>query len=668
VQGEYIGEEDGRAADRYIPFGATVDGISGVFTYDYWGHSHAWRKLSGWENLAYLFQMQIDNALGLGLDDPFFYPVGELDRWRLAMSINETDYFRKGTEGRGGTGTHFANEYWFHDQWHYLRVQIRAGWEKNGGIHPPIIPLLFYTKTMAAKTVDNVTYPVHDFFDAGTLVASKIPTDFANSWTYDGHSVLDLAFQNDDESIAILEKAGWHPGLITLLTTIAMSGFFHLEHPKYAPGCDPATSAPGACLFRDPDEPCMDYCNQDCGKYGMPKDCFAWCKANICNDDQKWDANQVLSIVGKNVDSTGKAVKWDILDRMGAINDCFFKWANQGMDPNLKEQVWRMWDAEDGTGLKQYFDRNRWLDRLLWLNEQIKHIPVTQAPTAEPIPALFTACDAAPYDMCKNQAKRDPVNTKMFLTWDGQQHAVTSACNNIPFCYSGVITPQLQGTKYKLDLYAADGTGKCGSHLSTLYKDPASKNPQFPCTEWDPAPSKVAHQHVAMYMLYENGVTDAPTTAAPVPTPDTPAPTTNSTAAPTTAAPTTAGTDAYVSVNVVDLTPNPYNAADFIADLAATFNESSDCFMITDTKIEKDGASLVLMLMANSCKEDSAVDYATRLMKERNLTNSRYEIKDGAPWSPSPVVPATSSPTNAGAQAALPHLTVLIGLYIALML
>ncbi len=36
----------------------------------------------------------------------------------------------------------------------------------------------------AAKTVDGVTYPVHDFFDAGTLVASKIPTDFANSWTY----------------------------------------------------------------------------------------------------------------------------------------------------------------------------------------------------------------------------------------------------------------------------------------------------------------------------------------------------------------------------------------------------------------------------------------------------------------------------------------------------
>jgi hypothetical protein len=139
------------------------------------------------------------------------------------------------------------------------------------------------------------------------------------------------------------------------------------------------------------------------------------------------------------------------------------------------------------------------------------------------------------------------------------------------------------------------------------------------CTEWDPAPSKVAHQHVAMYMLYENAPTSAPpTTAAPVPTPDTPAPTSsNSTAAPTT------GTDAYVSVNVVDLTANPYKADEFIADLAATFNESSDCFMITDTKIEKDGASLVLMLMANLCKEHSAVDYATRLMTERNLTNSR---------------------------------------------
>ena len=65
------------------------------------------------------------------------------------------------------------------------------------------------------------------------LVAHKMPTAFAEQWRYDGKSVLDLAFQNDDAAYATLEKAGWHPGLITLLSTIAMSGFFHLEHPKY---------------------------------------------------------------------------------------------------------------------------------------------------------------------------------------------------------------------------------------------------------------------------------------------------------------------------------------------------------------------------------------------------------------------------------------------------
>jgi hypothetical protein len=37
-------------------------------------------------------------------------------------------------------------------------------------------------------------------------------------------------------------------------------------------------------------------------------------------------------------------------------------------------------------------------------------------------------------------------------------------------------------------LYAADGTGKCGSHLTTLYKDPASKNPQFPVRACLPHP------------------------------------------------------------------------------------------------------------------------------------------------------------------------------------
>ena len=42
------------------------------------------------------------------------------------------------------------------------------------------------------------------------------------------------------------------------------------------------------------------------------------------------------------------------------------------------------------------------------------------------------------------QAKRDTVNTKMFLAWDGQQHTAASGCNNILFCYSGVITPQVR--------------------------------------------------------------------------------------------------------------------------------------------------------------------------------------------------------------------------------
>jgi hypothetical protein len=62
------------------------------------------------------------------------------------------------------------------------------------------------------------------------------------------------------------------------------------------------------------------------------------------------------------------------------------------------------------------------------------------------------------------QAKRDPVNTKMFLTWDGQQHAVTSACNNIPFCYSGVVTPQVP-VAASVDCDREDGTCRKRSAL-----------------------------------------------------------------------------------------------------------------------------------------------------------------------------------------------------------
>ena len=63
-----------------------------------------------------------------------------------------------------------------HDQWHYLRVQIRAAWEKNGAIHPPVLPLLFYTKTMAGSD----KYPIHDIYDPKALVADKMPTAFSD--------------------------------------------------------------------------------------------------------------------------------------------------------------------------------------------------------------------------------------------------------------------------------------------------------------------------------------------------------------------------------------------------------------------------------------------------------------------------------------------------------
>ena len=220
--------------------------------------------MSGWENLACLFQVQINDALGVvGEDDPLFmHSEAPLDRWNFAMNITKDQYFAKGAPGRDGTihtgGVHAG--YWHHDQWHYLRVQIRAAWEKNGAIHPPVLPLLFYTKTMAGSD----KYPIHDIFDPKKLVTDKMPTEFSNDWKYEGQTVLELAFQNDDDAYAIFERAGWHPGMITLITTIAMSGFFHLEHPKYAPGCIPEVGKDDQkCIMKDPDQPCMDYCIQD---------------------------------------------------------------------------------------------------------------------------------------------------------------------------------------------------------------------------------------------------------------------------------------------------------------------------------------------------------------------------------------------------------------------
>ena len=53
---------------------------------------------------------------------------------------------------------------------------IRAAWEKNGAIHPPVLPLLFYTKTMAGSD----KYPIHDIYDPKALVADKMPTAFSD--------------------------------------------------------------------------------------------------------------------------------------------------------------------------------------------------------------------------------------------------------------------------------------------------------------------------------------------------------------------------------------------------------------------------------------------------------------------------------------------------------
>ena len=59
-------------------------------------------------------------------------------------------------------------------------------------------------------------------------------------------------------------------------------------------------------------------------------------------------------VIGRNEALDGEPVKWDILDRWGAINDCFFKWANQGQNATLRDQIWQMWDGKAGPGLKQY--------------------------------------------------------------------------------------------------------------------------------------------------------------------------------------------------------------------------------------------------------------------------------------------------------------------------
>ena len=59
TDGDYIEYNDKRAPGRSIPYGAKADYGEGIWTYDYWGKAMPSKKLSGWENLAYLFQVVI---------------------------------------------------------------------------------------------------------------------------------------------------------------------------------------------------------------------------------------------------------------------------------------------------------------------------------------------------------------------------------------------------------------------------------------------------------------------------------------------------------------------------------------------------------------------------------------------------------------------------------
>ena len=57
TDGDFIKYNDERAPGRFIPYGAPAPYGNGVWTYDYWGKAAAAKSLSGWENLAYLFQV-----------------------------------------------------------------------------------------------------------------------------------------------------------------------------------------------------------------------------------------------------------------------------------------------------------------------------------------------------------------------------------------------------------------------------------------------------------------------------------------------------------------------------------------------------------------------------------------------------------------------------------
>jgi hypothetical protein len=89
------------------------------------------------------------------------------NKWKLVMNL--TDLFIP-------LG---ADQNWFHDQYHWLRKQVRASWT-TPATWPAILPLMFYTRTMVPVVIGGKTYAINDLFQG--LVKSKMVTPAAWAW------------------------------------------------------------------------------------------------------------------------------------------------------------------------------------------------------------------------------------------------------------------------------------------------------------------------------------------------------------------------------------------------------------------------------------------------------------------------------------------------------
>ena len=72
-----------------------------------------------------------------------------------------------------------TDQNWFHDQYHWLRKQVRASWT-TPATWPAILPLMFYTRTMVPVVIGGKTYAINDLFQG--LVKSKMVTPAAWAW------------------------------------------------------------------------------------------------------------------------------------------------------------------------------------------------------------------------------------------------------------------------------------------------------------------------------------------------------------------------------------------------------------------------------------------------------------------------------------------------------